>query len=100
MDLPKDHTMDLRAVRTWALDRAISEVGNNTPWELVFGLAHKYEKYILTGEWDTPVADAAKTKAEAATTDPADDTHRFIPKGTMKSRCMICNQLHGEGNHE
>lgn len=52
--------MDDRDVRVWALDRAIKEAPNGTPWENIFGLAAQYERFINRGTWATPVADAAK----------------------------------------
>jgi hypothetical protein len=81
--------MDELDVRVWALDRAIKEAPSGTAWEVIFKLASRYEKYILTGQWDDPNAPKPAAIAE----------HDFVPERSHKSRCIICSKLYGEGNH-
>lgn len=59
----RDETMnddDRARIRQQALMLAIDQVPNGTVWEVIFGLAHKFETFIIHGTWDTPLADAEK----------------------------------------
>lgn len=90
--------MDDIDIRVWALDRAIKEAPGGSPWEVIFGLAAKYTRYITAGTYDTPVADAAKEAEQAETDGPP--THRFIPHRLDRRTCNDCGQSYGEGNHK
>ena len=93
-------------VRTWALDRALTEIGPGTPWEKCFELADRYKTFILEGTWTTPVADAKKAEEEAqqaaaeAAARAAAEEHEFVHSSRQRTLCSVCGKLYGEGPHK